>query len=89
MLARQARKLEKQILHRVGLRVNITHGRLNAIVPGYVLQREGVGAAASLGKKGVSQAVDARISSVLWPEVPPFASREPRVPEAPQDFPDG
>ncbi len=61
LLPRLARKLEKQLQDRIGLRVNIAHGRLNAIVPGYVLQREGVGAAASLGKKGVSQPVEAGI----------------------------
>ena len=61
LLPRQRRKLEKQLLDRIGLRVNIAHGRLTAIVPGYVLQREGVGAAASLGKKGVSQPVEARV----------------------------
>jgi hypothetical protein len=61
LLPRQARKLEKQLLDRICLRVDITHGRLNAIVPGNVLQCEEVGAAASLGKKGVSQPVEARI----------------------------
>ncbi len=61
LLSRLGRKLEKQLLDRIGLRVNIAHGRLNAIVPGYVLQREGVGAAASRGKKGVSQPVEAGI----------------------------
>jgi hypothetical protein len=91
LFARQARKLEKQILHRIGLRVNIAQCRLNAIVPGYVLQREGVGVAASLGKKGVSQPVEARIwvGLACGPKCPPFAAREPSLPEAPQDFPDG
>jgi hypothetical protein len=41
----QVSKLEKQLLDRIGLRVDIAHGRLNAIVTGYVLQREGIGAA--------------------------------------------
>jgi hypothetical protein len=37
LLARQVRELEKELLNRIGLRVNIAHGRLNAIVTGYVL----------------------------------------------------
>ena len=47
--------------------MNIAHGRLNAIVPGYVLQRERVGAAACFGEKSVSQSVQTRVRVGLDP----------------------
>ena len=61
MLAGQFPELEKELLNRIGLRVNIAHGRLNAIVTGYVLQRERVGASACFGEKSVSQSVQTSV----------------------------
>ena len=63
----QFRELEKELLNRIGLRVNIAHGRLNVIVTGYVLQRERVGAAACFGEKSVSQSVQTSVRVGLDP----------------------
>jgi hypothetical protein len=67
LLARQFRELGKELLNRIGLRVNITRGRLNAIVTGYVLQRQRVGAAGGLGEKSVSQSVQTSVRADLDP----------------------
>ena len=43
LLPAQIGQPQKELLNRIGLRVNITHSRLDVIVPRDVLQREGIG----------------------------------------------
>lgn len=64
-LPAQIRQPQKELLHRIGLRVNITHSRLDVIVPRDVLQRKGIGVPIRLGEKRVPQSVQPASEWVL------------------------
>jgi hypothetical protein len=57
LLPAQIRQPQKELLNRIGLRVNITHSCFDVIVPRDVLQCKGIGVLAGLGEKGVPQSV--------------------------------
>ena len=65
LLSRRARQPEKQLLNRIGPRVNTAHRRLDVIVAGRVLQREGVSVLAGLSKKSVPQSVQPTLGWAL------------------------
>jgi hypothetical protein len=71
LLPTQIRQSQKELLNRIGLGVNITHSRLDVIVPRDVLQRKRVGVLAGLGEKRVAQSMQ----SSIWMGLDPGTQR--------------
>jgi hypothetical protein len=57
LLAIQVCQTNKQLLNRIGLGMDVTHGCLYIIVAGYVLQCKGIGVFAGFRQKRVPQSV--------------------------------
>jgi hypothetical protein len=57
LLAIQVCQTNQQLLNRIGLGMDVTHGCLYIIVAGYVLQCKGIGVFAGFRQKRVPQSV--------------------------------